>query len=402
MTGVYGVWAFNIPGGFEFVARATLVTIIAMLTAQFLATAIRRVIERSFALGDDVKLRFPTLEAQANRYVPILQALLRYAINFLAVLVVLQAWGIDTFNWLTSPLGQRLAAGIAKVALLAAIAFLLVEIMSAFVERYMSRREATGNPVAVSGRARTLLPLMRRVVLVALWAVVVLVMLSEIGIDIGPLLAGAGIIGLAVGFGAQTLVKDVITGVFILLEDQMAVGDVVKVGGRSGIVESISIRTIRLRDVSGSVHMIPFSEVGSVENMSKDFSYYLLDVGVSYQEDTDRVAVALEDVAEDLRADAAFGPSILVPLEIMGVERFTDTGVVIRARIKTRPLKQWAVGREFNRRMKKMFEARGIQVSGPPRTIFIERAVGSPAQPSAPSVASASGSPASTTTRATS
>jgi small conductance mechanosensitive channel len=174
---------------------------------------------------------------------------------------------------------------------------------------------------------------------------------------------------LAVGFGAQTLVKDIINGLFILVEDSIAVGDVVTIRGTGGLVEAVNLRTIWLRDLQGSVHIIPNSQVEMITNMTKDYSYYLLDVAVAYREDTDDVIAALQEIDAEMRADAIFAADILAPIEILGVDRFTDSAVVLRARLQTKPIKQWSVGREFNRRMKKLFDARGIEIPFPQRTI---------------------------------
>jgi small conductance mechanosensitive channel len=184
------------------------------------------------------------------------------------------------------------------------------------------------------------------------------------------LLAGAGIIGLAVGFGAQKLVQDIITGVFILLEDAVAVGDVVKVAGIGGLVEGLSIRSIRLRDLAGNVHTVPFSSVDTVTNMTRLFSYYLADIGVAYREDTDQVADVCRGIVEEMRSEPEFAADILEPLEGLGVDQFADSAVILKARIKTRPIRQWAVGREFNRRMKKRFDECGIEIPFPHRTLY--------------------------------
>tara|TARA_B100001123_G_scaffold228801_1_gene257443 strand:- start:237 stop:1016 length:780 start_codon:yes stop_codon:yes gene_type:complete len=199
---------------------------------------------------------------------------------------------------------------------------------------------------------------------------VVMVTLSELGLNIGPLLAGAGVIGLAVGFGAQTLVKDIITGLFILIEDHISVGDVVKVGSHSGLVEKLTLRTIQLRDPGGTVHVIPFSEVTTIENLTKDFSRYVFDVGIAYRENTDRVVDVLHELGEELLKDEHYGELILEPLEVLGVDSFGDNAVVIKARITTKPAKQWVVGREFNRRIKNRFDELGIEMPFPHRTIY--------------------------------
>jgi len=194
--------------------------------------------------------------------------------------------------------------------------------------------------------------------------------LGQLGMEIGPILAGVGVLGLAIGFGAQTLVKDVITGFFMLLEDTFSVGDVIQVNNTGGVVEAISIRTIRLRDVSGNVHTIPYSSVSTVTNMTKDFSCWLVEAGVAYREDVDEVIQILKELGEEMRQDPQFGPDILEPLEIIGLDRFEESAVVVRARFKTRPLQQWKIGREFNRRMKKAFDTRGIEMPFPHRTLY--------------------------------
>ena len=194
------------------------------------------------------------------------------------------------------------------------------------------------------------------------------------GVNIGPLLAGAGIVGIAIGFGAQALVKDIITGLFILIEDTLAVGEVVDVGnGHAGVVEGISIRCLKLRDLEGTVHTVPFSDVTTVKNLTRDYSYYVADVSVAYREDTDAVVAVLRDVAEQLKADPAYGPFMLAPLEVIGVDRFEASAVVVKVRLKTVPSRQWSVGREFNRRLKKAFDAQGIEMPAPHRTLYFGR-----------------------------
>jgi len=183
-------------------------------------------------------------------------------------------------------------------------------------------------------------------------------------------MAGAGVIGLAIGFGSQALVRDIITGLFILIEDTIAVGDVVTVGGHTGLVEDLSIRTIRQRDVAGTVHTVPFGDVTSVENLTKDFSYALLDIGIAYREDTDVVSKILQEICEDLQADEDWGEKILEPIHVMGVQELADSAVIIRSRIKTEPIMQWSVKREFLRRVKKRFDQEGIEIPFPHTTMY--------------------------------
>lgn len=219
-------------------------------------------------------------------------------------------------------------------------------------------------------RADTLTHVLRDVARIFIVAVGTMMVLSEIGIDLKPLLAAAGLGGLAIGFGAQSLVKDVISGFFILLEDSIAVGDVVEIAGVSGLVEEVKLRTITLRDVSGSVHVVPNGIVDRVKNMTKGYSYYVFDIGVAYREDVDRVMAVLVDIAAELQADPQYASDILAPLEMLGVDRFDDSAVVIRCRIKTLPIQQWRIGREMNRRIKKTFDTKGIEIPFPHRTIY--------------------------------
>jgi small conductance mechanosensitive channel len=205
---------------------------------------------------------------------------------------------------------------------------------------------------------------------IVIFFVGMMMILSEIGIDLKPLLAAAGLGGLAIGFGAQSLVKDLIAGFFILLENSIRVGDVVEVAGVSGLVEEIELRTIKLRDLSGNVHVVPNGAIDKVKNMTKDYSYYLFDVGVSYREDVDEVMAVLKEIAAELRADPAFSGDILEPLEMLGVDQFADSAVIIKCRIKTEPLKQWRIGREMNRRIKNTFDAKGIEIPFPHQTVY--------------------------------
>jgi small conductance mechanosensitive channel len=219
-------------------------------------------------------------------------------------------------------------------------------------------------------RAATLTHILRDVVVVAVTVIGAMLVLAEIGIDLKPILAAAGIGGLAIGFGAQSVVKDVISGFFLLLENQVRVGDVVNIGGTGGLVEAITLRTIVLRDLAGNVHIIPHGSVNQVTNMTKDYSRYVFDVGVAYREDTDEVIQVLKEIGEGLRQDADFASDILEPLEILGVDKFADSAVIIKCRITTKPIQQWRVGREMNRRIKKTFDARGIEIPFPHVTLY--------------------------------
>jgi small conductance mechanosensitive channel len=226
-------------------------------------------------------------------------------------------------------------------------------------------------------RVTTLTGLLLTLGLVVIWAIVVVICLDQFGLDVTPILAGAGIVGLAVGFGAQNLVRDLISGFFLVLEDQVRVGDVAVVNGTGGLVEAITFRTIVLRDLAGVVHVVPNGAITTLANMTKGWSGYVLDVGVAYKEDTDRVVEVMTEVAEDLRKDPRYGPSILEPIEVFGVDDFKESEVTIKARLKTVPIQQWNVGREYRRRLKKAFDARGIEIPFPHRSLYM----GSASQP---------------------
>ena len=189
-----------------------------------------------------------------------------------------------------------------------------------------------------------------------------MLVLSELGIEIGPLIAAAGVVGLAVGFGAQTLVKDIITGLFIILEGQITIGDIVEVAGHSGRVEAITIRTVRLRDVNGHLHVVPFSEVTTVKNITQDQDYHSFEIGVSYNEDVDNVIETIEKVGKNLRKDKDFTSKINGEIEVFGLDKFEDSAIIIKGRIPTVHKQQWAVRREFNRRIKLAFDKGGIEI----------------------------------------
>jgi small conductance mechanosensitive channel len=229
-------------------------------------------------------------------------------------------------------------------------------------------------PGATRKRVSTLTGLLRTLALGLVWVLVTILSLRHIGLDITPILAGAGIVGLAVGFGAQNLVRDLISGFFLVMENQIRVGDVVTVNGTGGLVEAITFRIIVLRDLAGVVHVFPHGTVNTLANLTKEWSAYLIDVGVAYKEDTDRVVEVMREVADRLREDPAFAPTILEPIEIFGVDRFGDSEVVIKARIKTQPLQQWNVGREYRRRLKKAFDQAGIEIPFPHRSLYVGEA----------------------------
>lgn len=367
---IYVMWFVSPADGGRFVATAMALTALIVVAARLLDHAVDRAVRRGFRVPADVAARFPGLEARANRYVPLVRWSLSVVIWALAIIVALAAWGVDSIAWLATGAGREVVASAVSIAIVVGLAAMVWEFVNSAVERYLAARDAEGRIIERSARTRTLLPLIRNSFLLFLLAVVGLTVLSEVGVNIAPLLAGAGIVGLAIGFGSQSLVRDVITGLFNLVEDTVSVGDVATVGGHTGLVEAISIRTLRLRDLSGSVHTVPWGDVTSVVNLTRDFSYYVMDIGVAYREDVDAVIEAVKQLGSELQADPTFGRDLLGPLEILGLDNFADSAVVIKARLKTFPGKQWSVGREFNRRLKRRFDELGIDIPFPHRTIY--------------------------------
>ena len=370
LLGTFGVWAADVPGGFAFLMRATLLSLAVLAAARGLIAAAGGLAARFLAVTPDLEQRLPGLQQRVNLYAPALAVGGRLLVSGVALLLVLQAWGINVFAGLATPAGQRGVGGVVTILLTAALALLLWEAVSLATKMYFSRPGEDGVPVERSARMRTLLPLLRKALAIVLGMGVGLVFLATIGVNIGPLLAGAGIAGIAIGFGAQSLVKDVITGMFVLMQDAVAVGDVVTVAGNSGLVEEISIRSIRLRDQSGTVIIIPFSEVTTVRNMTKDFSYAVFDIGIAYREDVDAVLAVITALAGEIQADADYAWRILEPVEILGLDKFADSAVMVKARLKTKPTQQWAVMREFNRRLKRRFDELNIEMPFPHQTIY--------------------------------
>lgn len=265
---------------------------------------------------------------------------------------------------------------IALILVLGWVALTVVKIAlrrmeSLLVERAQGEGEAAGE---AAKRAETLAKLMRQAAIIVIWAMIVLMILREVGVEIAPILASAGVVGLAVGFGAQNLVRDLITGFFMILENQVRVGDVAVVNGTGGLVERINLRTIVLRDVSGVVHVFPNGTINTLANVTREWSAYVFTVGVAYKEDTDKVVEVMRRVGAELKQDEAFGPFMVDDIEIFGVDAFADSAVNIKGRIKTVPIKQWDLGREYLRRVKKAFDREGIEIPFPHRSIYFGEA----------------------------
>lgn len=292
--------------------------------------------------------------------------LVRLAAVVGVVVLVLGIWGVDARAWLSGDAGARLV----RLGLVIIIATALVEISGFIIKRLVggfARRSADPRRAA---QLRTLGPILTGCAQTVLVVVGGLTILTELGLKVGPILASAGVLGIAVGFGAQTLVKDFLTGLFLIAEDVVSVGDNVEIGGFSGVVEAMTLRTIRLRDANATLHIFPYSEAQVIHNRTKVFSSYLAEIPVSYDTDLDRALAVIQQVGDDLRADPAFKKQITKPFEVMGVDRLADNAVYIKARFITEPRAQWDVGREFNRRLKNAFE--GARILAPVKTTPVQ------------------------------
>jgi small-conductance mechanosensitive channel len=267
-------------------------------------------------------------------------------------------------SWLTT-------SGIKILGIL--IGFVILSQMSRWIVTWMEKFVPEKDPLQAAEakkRAHTLGNTLRHALLIAISFVAILMILGELGIQLGPLLATAGIGALAIGFGAQSLVKDVISGFFIILENQYRIGDAIEVGGVSGLVESVGLRKTVLRDLDGKVHTIPNGEIKIVSNLSKEWSRSVLDVGISYREDVDQVIDLLSQIGKELAAEESYKSAILGPLEILGIEKFEESQLVIRMMIKTAPLRQWEIGRELRKRIKHRFDEKGIEIPFPHRVVL--------------------------------
>ncbi len=347
--------------------RALLFALVATLVAAF---ACARLARRLAASGLRTLVR-DTMSASSPHVRGPLRLVAAAAFVFVAAVLILPAFelaglrphpatALPTLS--ISTLGSSL-----RVLLIILIAYALIRVTALLVRRFEHDMSLGTNLDALERgkRARTLGSVVTNATMALVVGIALLMILDQFGLSIAPVLTGAGIAGLAVGFGAQTIVRDIIAGFFLILENQVRVGDAVVINGAEGVVETINLRTIVVRDIEGTVHVFPNGAINTLANRSKDYSYYVVDLSVSYYDDTDRVAEAVREVGAELQADSSFGPSILAPIEILGVDAFGEWSVKMKTRIKTVPLKQWEVGRELRRRLVKAFERKGFAVPFP-------------------------------------
>ncbi|WP_346911592.1 mechanosensitive ion channel domain-containing protein [uncultured Roseibium sp.] len=358
---VFGLWLTSPFNAVAIAMRATVLSILTIMAGTAVTLIMTKAITGGIRLPDELKKSLPALQGRINAFVPRLLKLLRIFVFLVTLLLLLEIWGfIDIVGWLQSAQGISIIGSFSSAFLVVVIAFVVWLAMMSWID--LRLREQAG--YVVTARVRTLFQLFRNAFTVLVIVMAALLALSEIGVDIGPLIAGAGVVGLAISFGAQTLVKDIITGAFIQIENAINEGDVVTVGGVTGVVERLTVRSVRLRDLDGTSHIVPFSSVDTVSNFMRDFSYHVAVIGVAYDTDVRRAKAALEEAFQRLQK-TEYSSKIIGDLEMHGVTNFGDSAIDIRARIKTTPGDQWGVGRAYNEYVKDVFDEWGIEIPFP-------------------------------------
>ena len=343
------------------------VTVIVVVTVVVLKVAVvvtRRLVGRLFeGKQDEDSQKLAQTVTRAAHWVVTLTILA------VAISVLLDQIGVSMERLFTKALDWLVGNGLVILIILA-ITFVALKVAGLLATRLVAFLSRAERDVESKKRADTLSQVIRWVLRTGILLLAAVMLLGQLGVQIGPILAAAGVVGLAVGFGAQILVQDIISGFFLLLEDQVRVGDVVQLGDKAGLVEKITLRMVILRDFSGSVHYVRNGKIDVVTNMTKEYSNSVFEIGVAYREDTDEVSTIMAEVGKELQNDSEFKDDILAPLEIVGVDKFADSAVIIKARFKTKPIKQWRVGREFNRRLKKKFDELNIEIPFPHVTLY--------------------------------
>lgn len=341
--------------------------VIAIMIGVVILNLIKRSARKGFNLPEGLRRRSPELQRQLHKIVPAVLRVARFIIIGAIVIFCLHKLGFFNFvDFVEGEFGARVAGSAVTILIILSVAVLAWVGLNTWMDSQVNPELAPG----ATARKRTLFALLRNALTIALIVITLMFVLSEVGINIAPLLASAGVLGLAIGFGAQKLVQDIITGIFIQLEGAIDVGDVVSVGGISGVVERLTIRSVSLRDIEGSYHIIPFSSVDTVTNFMRGFSYAVIDMGVGYRENVEEARQAMLDAFEELRADPEYTSAIIDDFEWMGVNAFGASEVVLRARIKTLPGKQWGIKRAYNAIVKRIFDARDIEIPFPHQTLY--------------------------------
>jgi len=369
---LWAVWALNIRNGYSLLLQYFVGSIAVVLITRLATIVVLSLIDRGFRISPDILQRFPGLETRANRYLPLLRKIVAAVIASIGVVALLEVWGVDALVWFYGgQIGSRLLSAVVTIGISALAAAVIWEASNALMDRQLNALSRDGH-YARAARLRTFQPMLRTALLCLIVTVVGLTALSEIGVNVAPLLAGAGIVGIAIGFGSQKLVQDVITGLFLLLENTVQVGDNVSVSGLTGTVENVSIRTIRLRAADGAVHIVPFSAVTTITNSSRGAGNAAVSVNVAYREDTDRAGQILKDIVTEMRKESEYRQAIRGDLELWGIDKVDGSMASIVGQIRCTDSGRWPVQREFNRRMKRRFQECGIEIASATQTILMQ------------------------------
>ncbi|WFE76489.1 mechanosensitive ion channel domain-containing protein [Roseinatronobacter sp. S2] len=367
LLALFIVWVTRPTDALQFMLMATLNSVIAIVIGVVVMAFISRAITGGMRVPGDLRAKLPLLEDRLNAFVPSILRVVRVLVVIAVLISIAQSWQfMDFLSWAASEVGRDVVGRLASAAFVVLMAMAVWLGLSSFVEYRLNPAVGT----VPTARERTLLALLRNALTIALIIIASMLTLAELGVNIAPLLAGAGVLGLAIGFGAQKLVQDIITGAFIQFENAMNEGDVVTAGGTTGVVEKLTVRSVGLRDVSGTYHLIPFSSVDMVSNFMKGFAFHVAEIGVAYREDISEVR-RLMHRAYDILAEGEHANAILEPLDIQGIVSLGDSAVVVRGRIKTQPGMQWAVGRAYTEIVKQVLDEAGIEIPFPHMTLYM-------------------------------
>ena len=365
---LFVVTVLNPETALPFMAKATVQTLVAVAVGFVLELLLTNLVSRPLVIPAETHLKFPMLEQRLNSYIPKAVKVVQAVVLIAVILVVMDAWSLFSLGaWIASDAGLTTIARLVTVALVVTVATLLWIGIASWIEHRLNPETGGGEPTS---REKTLLTIFRNAIAIVILTMTIMISLAELGINIGPLIAGAGVLGLAIGFGAQKLVQDIITGVFIQLENAINAGDVVTAAGITGTAEKLSVRSVGIRDLSGTLHIVPFSAVDTVSNYMREFGYHVGEYGVAYREDTDNVIQHLRAAFDELLESEEAQGVIIGELEVHGVTALADSSVNVRVRIKTLPGSQWAIGRQYNRLVKRHFDAADIEIPFPHTTIY--------------------------------
>jgi small-conductance mechanosensitive channel len=369
LVAIFVVWLVNPATALHFMVSATVKSIVCVLVGGMVIAFIGRFANAGLRLPDDVRVRLPALEGRLQAFVPRIMQIIRTVVTIGVVIAISQSWGlIDFLGWLSSEAGQRISGSAFAALVIVMLGFVAYVATSSWIDYRLNPEFGT----IPTNREKTLLSLFRNAFTIALVVLVSMLALAQIGVNIAPLLAGAGVLGLAIGFGAQKLVQDIITGVFIQLENVMNEGDVVSLGSVSGVVEKLTIRSVSIRSLDGTLHLIPFSSVDIVSNLVKDFGYHVAEIRVAYREKIGEVKEAMHEAFE-LLMQTEWREQIIGDLDMHGVTTLGESAIIVRARIKTVAGGHWGAGRAYNEFIKQVFDRRGIEIPFPHVRLYMNQ-----------------------------